>query len=114
MVFPIAGGNESKGYDISNSLRFNNDDSPKLTFTPSSAGNRRTFTLSVWFKLSVYSTGERVLLAADDGTGSNNNFDYIDRRHKTTTDIFLLIFHRHFLINFARTNNKHHTRHIPL
>ena len=77
MVFPIAGGNESKGYDISNSLRFNNDDSPKLTFTPSSAGNRRTFTLSVWFKLSVYSTGERVLLAADDGTGSNNNFDYI-------------------------------------
>ena len=77
MVFPIAGGNESKGYDISNSLRFNNDDSPKLTFTPSSAGNRRTFTLSVWFKLSVYSTGERVLLAADDGTGGNNNFDYI-------------------------------------
>jgi len=77
MVFPIAGGNESKGYEISNSLRFNNDDSPKLTFTPSSAGNRRTFTLSVWFKLSVYSTGERVLLAADDGTGGNNNFDYI-------------------------------------
>jgi hypothetical protein len=77
MVFPVVGGNESKGYDITNSLRFNNDDSPKLTFTPSSAGNRRTFTLSVWFKLSVYSTGERVLLAADDGTGGNNNFDYI-------------------------------------
>ena len=76
MVFPIAGGNESKGYEISNSLRFNNDDSPKLTFTPSSAGNRRTFTLSVWFKLQVGTT-ERVLLAADDGTGGNNNFDYI-------------------------------------
>jgi hypothetical protein len=78
MVFPVVGGNESKGYDITNSLRFNNDDSPKLTFTPSSAGNRRTFTLSVWFKLSaVASTGERALLAADDGTGGNNNFDYI-------------------------------------
>ena len=78
MVFPVVGGNESKGYDITNSLRFNNDDSPKLTFTPSSAGNRRTFTLSVWFKLSaVASTGERVILAADDGTGGNNNFDYI-------------------------------------
>ena len=78
MVLPIVGGNESKGYDITNSLRFNNDDSPHLTFTPSSAGNRRTFTLSVWFKLSaVASTGERVILAADDGTGSNNNFDYI-------------------------------------
>ena len=77
MVFPIAGGTQSTEYEITNSLRFNNDDSPRLTFTPSSAGNRRTFTLSVWFKLSVYSTGERVLLAADDGTGGNNNFDYI-------------------------------------
>ena len=78
MVFPITGGTQSTGYEVSNSLRFNDDDSPKLTFTPSSAGNRRTFTLSVWFKLSVQgSTGERVLLAADDGTGSNNNFDYI-------------------------------------
>ena len=77
MVFPIAGGTQSTEYEITNSLRFNNDDSPRLTFTPSSAGNRRTFTLSVWFKLSNYSTGERVILAADDGTGSNNNFDYI-------------------------------------
>jgi len=78
MVLPVVGGNESKVYDVENSLRFNNNDSPHLTFTPSSAGNRRTFTLSVWFKLSaVASTGERVLLAADDGTGGNNNFDYI-------------------------------------
>jgi hypothetical protein len=77
MVFPVVGGNESKVYDVENSLRFNNDDSPHLVFTPSSAGNRRTFTLSVWFKLSNYSTGERVIFAADDGTDSNNNFDYI-------------------------------------
>ena len=78
MVFPILGANSASGeYEISNSLRFNNDDSPHLVFTPSSAGNRRTFTLSVWFKLSNYSTGERVIFAADDGTDSNNNFDYI-------------------------------------
>ena len=31
MVFPIAGGNESKGYEVENSLRFNDDDSPNLT-----------------------------------------------------------------------------------
>ena len=44
MVFPIAGGNESKGYEIENSLRFNDDDGPKLKRTPSSAGDRKTFT----------------------------------------------------------------------
>jgi len=79
MVFPtiMPANSVSGGYEIENSLRFNDNDSPKLTFTPSSAGNRRTFTLSVWFKLQVNPTSERVLLAADDGTGGNNNFDYI-------------------------------------
>ena len=50
MVFPVVGGNESKGYEISNSLRFNDADSPHLTRTPSSSGNRRTWTMSCWFK----------------------------------------------------------------
>ena len=39
-------------YDISNSLRFNDGDDPKLTFTPSSAvtSERKTFTISCWVK----------------------------------------------------------------
>jgi hypothetical protein len=74
----ILGANSlSGGYEISNSLRFNDDDSPFLSLTPGSAGNRRTFTLSVWFKLQSTTTTERILLAADDGTAGNNNFDYI-------------------------------------
>ena len=83
----ILGANSvSGGYEIDNSLRFNNDDSARLTFTPSSAGNRRTFTVSVWMKLQTGVTGERIFLAADDGTGSNNNFHYMainsaDRLH---------------------------------
>jgi hypothetical protein len=52
MVFPIAGGNESKGYEISNSLRFNDDDSAKLQRTPSSDGNKRVWTISTWLKRS--------------------------------------------------------------
>jgi len=52
MVFPIAGGNESKGYDVSNSLRFNDADTPSLTLDLSGgAGNRKTWTASFWFKL---------------------------------------------------------------
>jgi len=38
-------------YEIAKSLRFNDDDSPNLTFSPSSASNRRTFTFSFWTKL---------------------------------------------------------------
>jgi len=52
MVFPIAGGTQDTGYEISNSLRFDDGDSPKLTFTPSSAvtSERKTFTISCWVK----------------------------------------------------------------
>ena len=45
MVFPVVGGNESKGYEISNSLRINAGDSAYLSRTQT-AGNQRTFTVS--------------------------------------------------------------------
>jgi hypothetical protein len=38
---------------INGSLRFNDDDSALLSRTPSSAGNRRTFTISFWTKKGV-------------------------------------------------------------
>jgi hypothetical protein len=38
------------GYEIDQSIRFNDNDSAYLTRTPSSAGNRRTFTFSCWVK----------------------------------------------------------------
>ena len=40
----------SEGYQISRSLRFNSADSAYLTRTPASAGNRKTYTISVWCK----------------------------------------------------------------
>jgi len=59
MVFTTAGGGANQldtGYEIENSLRFNDDDSAYLTKTPSSTGNRRTWTFSCWFKLSNVGT----------------------------------------------------------
>ena len=50
MVLPIVGGNESKGYEISNSIRFNDGDTPKLTRTNASGGDRQKFTISFWTK----------------------------------------------------------------
>jgi len=37
-------------HQINHSVRFNDSDSPYLHWTPSSSGNRRTWTLSFWFK----------------------------------------------------------------
>ena len=48
MVFPVVGGDgKPTGYDIDNSLRFEDGDAPRLTKTFSSSGNRRTVTLSL-------------------------------------------------------------------
>jgi len=55
---------KSGGYEIDNSLRFNDDDSAYLSRTPS-AGNRKTFTFSAWVKLS--NTTDRGLFGVDDG-----------------------------------------------
>jgi hypothetical protein len=56
----------SGGYDVTNSLRFNFGSSDYLTRTPSTSGNRRTFTISVWLKRSLLSSGYPSIL-------SNNN-----------------------------------------
>ena len=50
--FILPGNSATGGYDVANSLRFNNDSSDNLSRTPSSSSNRRTFTFSTWFKLS--------------------------------------------------------------
>ncbi len=53
-----AGAQSSGGttYTIDQSIRFNRSDSPKLSRTPSSNGNRRTFTISFWYKLTDLGT----------------------------------------------------------
>ena len=69
MAFPILGANtESAAYEISNSLRFNDDDSAYLSRTPSSASNRKTWTWSGWIKRSNISLN-MILFSADNTVG---------------------------------------------
>jgi len=75
MVFPVVGGNESKGYEISNSLRFNDGDSASLARTPSSEGNRDTFTISFWLKRSVLGTRQFII---NSWGGSTNDYAQIE------------------------------------
>jgi len=54
------------GYEIDNSLRFNDDDSAYLSWTPASAGTRTKRTFSAWVKRA--NQGEQDIFGA--GTGS--------------------------------------------
>jgi hypothetical protein len=49
----------STGFDIDNSLRFNDDDSAYLSRTPTTAGNRKTWTWSGWVKRSTVVTSNQ-------------------------------------------------------
>jgi len=73
MTFPILGGNGAvAGYSIDNSLRFEDGDSAYLTRTPSSAGNRKTWTWSAWIKRGNISTTQKLFMAY----GGNNEGGY--------------------------------------
>ena len=57
------------------SLRLNTPDDPRLTRTPSSGGNRKTWTFSIWIKRGVI-TVNQVLFGAFS-SGSESNFSYL-------------------------------------
>ena len=62
----------SGGYNISKSLRFNDGDNAFLQRTPSSAGNRRTFTFSAWVKRSsALGSDQQWFTAAASGHASD-------------------------------------------
>ena len=63
-------GGAAAGYEIERSLRFNSADSAYLNRTPSSAGNRRTWTWSGWVKLTN-STQANIFTG---GTNNQNDF----------------------------------------
>ena len=69
MVFPIAGGTQDTGYEISNSLRFNSGDSPELTRTFGSAGGD-TWSYSCWLKRGdISQQGHGLLLDPNTNAG---------------------------------------------
>ena len=65
MVNILGANSVSGGYEIDNSLRFNDDDSPMLSRTMS-GGNQQIHTLSTWVKRSNLSTGNQRIFSSDD------------------------------------------------
>jgi len=90
----ILGTNSIKdtGYNVANSLRFNNDSSDYLTRTPDTAGNQKTFTFSAWVKRSGLNDRQAIISTVVDG--SNETQIWFD----TNDELFL--YH-----NTSGTNN---------
>ena len=72
LVAPTSSDTGFYPYTVDNSCRFDDNDSAQLGRTPSSAGNRKTWTYSVWIKRSTLAT-RQILFGSCPSTASNNN-----------------------------------------
>ena len=61
------------GYEVDNSLRFNDDSNDYLNRTPASAGNRKTFTISFWLKRGNLANGR--IIACNSANSDAGNFE---------------------------------------
>ena len=86
MVFPIAGGTQDTSYDITNSLMFNDDDSPKLSRSVSSSGSQRNATLSVWVKRGNFGTRQQIYSNKTASSGFSAMNVYFDTDNKLKID----------------------------
>ena len=61
----LAGASGQGGFTIEESLRFNASQSSYLSWTPASAGNRKTWTFSAWVKRGQLGTTQQIFYAKD-------------------------------------------------
>ena len=81
----ILGTNSIKdtGFNVANSLRFNDDDSPMLQITPSSsATNSKKMTISFWCKRSNLGINGRIFSADTSDSNSNRDSLFFDSNDK--------------------------------
>jgi hypothetical protein len=64
--------------NLNNSLRFRSSASAYLSRTPTVAGNRRTWTMSMWFKLGALPTTDNNLYRSSSDAGANQIWAYFN------------------------------------
>ena len=79
----VLGTNSIKdtGFDVANSVRFEQSDAPYFQKTPTGDGNQRTFTFSVWLKMDLPDSGDTHKIF-DTGTGTNYFTFYVTEEPK--------------------------------
>ena len=80
-----SGATEAEAYTVKRSARFNDDDSAYLNRTVATAGNKKTWTISLWFKRSSFGVEQGVFNSGVSGHPStflkidtNNRLEYGD------------------------------------
>lgn len=64
-------------YNVANSLRYNSASSDRLSRTPASAGNRRTYTISYWLKRSKITYNYDMNIGTAYSAGAGNSFQIL-------------------------------------
>ena len=76
MPYNVLGAGSASGYEIEQSLRFNDDDSAYLSRTPASAGNRKTWTWSGWVKRGNLTSSVGFFSAGQNSTDLVDAFEF--------------------------------------
>jgi hypothetical protein len=83
LIIPANSASAAGGYAVDNSCRFDDGSNESLSKTPSSTSNRKTWTLSVWFKRCNLSALQMIFNAGSDGS----NVTFVRLRSEDTLDI---------------------------
>ncbi len=76
------------GYDITDSLRFRSSASAYLNRTPSSDGNRKTFTVSMWVKRGTLGVEQKLITAH----GGNDNNGYFELKFNSSDQLYFGVY----------------------
>ena len=87
MAFLIGGANSaSGGYEVSNSLRWNNPSDDNLAITFGSAGNRRIFTISAWVKRGLMNDDHALIGQGGTASGNPRGLIFFDNSFRFTNN----------------------------
>ena len=73
----VGSATATTGYEVANSVRFNESDDPRLAKTLSSSGNRRTFTQSVWIKRSKIGSAQTFGMYKQEDSSAPHNYLFV-------------------------------------
>ena len=89
-------GSIATGYEIENSLKFEADNSEYLYRTPSSAGNRRTWTLSCWVKRTELASSASMMILSGGDTYLHFDGDRLKANFRSASENFFFGTNRVF------------------
>ena len=83
----VGASGAAESFEIERSLRFDSVNSTYLAKTPSTEGNRKTWTLSLWFKRSGLGTLQNLF-----STGGSDNTTFFDARFQTNDTLTIGVY----------------------